>query len=234
MKLLLVEDEVHLCEALCQILKSNGYEVDFANDGKSGLQKALLEQYDMLLLDIMLPQMDGLEVLRRVREFNKETPVILLTARGEVSDKIQGLDYGADDYIQKPFNSDELLARIRAHIRRVNPDGEPSDMRYGDVLLLKAEAQLKTEQVSVSLSNKEVELFEYFIRNSTIVVPFKKVAQKLAIDNEDEEINRTSDYIDILKNKLKHVRSNATILTIQGVGYKLITPGEKALWRTTN
>lgn len=231
MKLLLVEDEAHLCEALCQILKNNGYEVDFANDGKSGLNKALLEQYDMLLLDIMLPQLDGLELLRRVREAKIDTPTILLTARGEVSDKIQGLDYGADDYIQKPFNSDELLARIRAHIRRVNPSSEPTYMEYGDVKLIKSEAKLVGEQASVALSYKEVELFEYFIQHSTIVIPFNKVAKKLSIEREEEQVSRTGEYVEILKNKLHHVKSNATILTIQGVGYKLITPTEKGLWR---
>ncbi|MGO4369890.1 response regulator transcription factor, partial [Paenibacillus sp. MCAF20] len=118
MRLLIVEDEVHLAEALSQILKKNNYSVDVVHDGESGLDNALSGIYDLLLLDIMLPEMDGITILKTIREKGLATPVILLTAKGETSDKIAGLDYGADDYVAKPFSTEELLARIRAALRR--------------------------------------------------------------------------------------------------------------------
>ena len=118
MRILIVEDEIHLAEALTQILKKHNYSVDTVHDGQSGLDNALSGIYDLVLLDIMLPEMDGITVLRKLRGQGVATPVILLTAKGETSDKIAGLDHGADDYVAKPFSTEELLARIRAALRR--------------------------------------------------------------------------------------------------------------------
>ena len=136
MRILLVEDERHIAEALMSILKKNKYTIDHVSNGEDGLNDALSGVYDLVILDIMLPKLSGLEILKKFRKENKVTPVIMLTALSEISDKIAGLDYGADDYIAKPFNTDELLARIRAALRRKSETiSENYMLSFGDITL---------------------------------------------------------------------------------------------------
>jgi two-component system response regulator ArlR len=149
MRVLIVEDEIPLAEALGQILRKNNYTVDIANDGESGLDNALSNIYDLIILDIMLPKMDGLSILKHIRREGFSTPVILLTARGEISDKVKGLDCGADDYLAKPFASEELLARIRAVSRRKNTVLEDNCLKFGDL-------QLNMSTLKLSKNDKEI------------------------------------------------------------------------------
>lgn len=142
MKILIVEDEIHLSEALTQILKQHNFQADTAHDGASGLEYALSGIYDLILLDIMLPEMDGITVLKTLRSKGIATPVILLTAKGEVSDKVAGLDHGADDYVAKPFATDELLARIRAVLRRKGDFQIDDTIKFGDIELQPANHRL--------------------------------------------------------------------------------------------
>ena len=222
MRILLVEDEKHLAEALVQILKRNKYTVDHVYDGEDGLDYALSDIYDVILLDIMLPKMNGLEVLKRFRQENKSTPVIMLTARGEVSDKITGLDYGADDYLPKPFNTDELLARIRAVCRRKSDIvSENSVLIYGDITLSTALLRLSSKTMDVTLTLKESELLEYLIHNKQIILSKEKIIEKLWGYDSEAEDNYVEVYISFLRKKLLYINSNASIMTVRGVGYKL-------------
>lgn len=222
MRILLVEDERHLAEALVQILKKNKYTVDNVYDGEDGLDYALSNIYDVILLDIMLPKMNGLEILKRFRQENKTTPVIMLTARGEVSDKITGLDYGADDYLPKPFNTDELLARIRAVGRRKSEIvSQNSTLTYGDITLSTALLRLSSKTVDVTLTLKESELLEYLMHNRQMILSKEKIIEKLWGYDSEAEDNHVEVYISFLRKKLLYIKSDVSIMTIRGVGYKL-------------
>lgn len=222
MRILLVEDERRLAEALVQILKKNKYIVDNVYNGEDGLDYALSNIYDVILLDIMLPKMNGLEILKEFRKENKTTPVIMLTARGEIADKITGLDYGADDYLPKPFNTDELLARIRAVSRRKGEIiSQNSTLEYGDITLSTALLKLSSKTNSVNLTLKESELLEFLLHNNTIVLSKEKIIEKLWGYDSEAEDNHVEVYISFLRKKLLYVNSNVKILTIRGVGYKL-------------
>lgn len=222
MKILLVEDERFLADPLVAILKKNKYSVDNVYNGEDGLDYALSNIYDIILLDIMLPKISGIKILKEFRKINKTTPVIMLTARGEIPDKIAGLDCGADDYIPKPFNTDELLARIRAVARRkgeiVSEDG---DLTFGDITLSTSLLRLSSGFSDISLTLKESELMEYLIRNSTIVLSKEHIIEKLWGFNSDAEYNHVEVYISFLRKKLSHIKSKVSIITIRGVGYKL-------------
>lgn len=222
MRILLVEDERHLAEALVQILKRNKYTVDNVYDGEAGLDYALSDIYDVILLDIMLPKMNGLEILKLFRKENKSTPVIMLTARGEVADKITGLDYGADDYLPKPFNTEELLARIRAVCRRKSEIvSENSVLTFGDITLSTSLLRLSSKTADVTLTLKESELLEYLIHNRQIILSKEKIIEKLWGYDSEAEDNHVEVYISFLRKKLIHIKSETSILTIRGVGYKL-------------
>ncbi|MEI6578737.1 MAG: response regulator transcription factor [Eubacteriales bacterium] len=222
MRILLVEDEQHIAEALAKILQNNKYTVDVVHNGDDGLDYALSNVYDVILLDIMLPKRSGLEVLEEFRKKNKTTPVIMLTARGEVSDKITGLDLGADDYIPKPFNSDELLARIRAASRRKNEIVSLNRIFTFEDISLNAEILvLSCETESITLTLKESMLLEYFICNNEIILSKDKIIEKIWGYDSDAADNNVEVYISFLRKKLQYVNSKTGILTVKGLGYKL-------------
>ncbi|MDI4649556.1 response regulator transcription factor [Cohnella hashimotonis] len=222
MRILIVEDEVHLAEALSQILRKNRYSVDIAHDGQSGLDNALSGIYDLLLLDIMLPEMDGIEVLRTLREQGVQTPVIMLTAKGETDDKIAGLDYGADDYIAKPFVTGELLARIRAALRRKGEAVIPDDgLRFGDLELNTSTLKLSCKGKELKLILKESELLELLIARRQAVTSKEQIIEKLWGFDSDAEHNNVEVYISFLRKKLTFLNASARISTIRGVGYVL-------------
>lgn len=222
MKILLVEDEKFLADPLVAILKKNKYAVDNVYNGEDGLDYALSDVYDVILLDIMLPKLSGLEILKEFRKVNKVTPVIMLTARSEVSDKITGLDYGADDYLPKPFNTDELLARIRAVARRKNEIvSENGIITFGDITLSMPLLRMSSSTADITLTLRESELMEYLIRNSTIILSKDKILEKLWGFDSEAEDNHVEVYISFLRKKLNYVKSGVSITTIRGVGYKL-------------
>ncbi|WP_138493646.1 response regulator transcription factor [Paenibacillus pinistramenti] len=221
MRILIVEDEENLAEALSQILKKQNYSVDVVNDGEEGLDNALSDIYDLLLLDIMLPGMDGISILKRIRAEGLATPVIMLTAKGEVPDRIAGLDYGADDYVAKPFSTGELLARIRAALRRKGEVVPEDALRIGDIELNTAHLKLTCKGKELKLILKESELLELLISRKQAVTSKEQIIEKLWGFDSDAEHNNVEVYISFLRKKLTFLQSSVKINTIRGVGYVL-------------
>lgn len=221
MRILIVEDELHLAEALSQILKKNNYSVDVVHDGEDGLDYALSDIYDLLLLDIMLPGMDGISILKTVRSKGMAVPVILLTAKGEIPDKIAGLDHGADDYVAKPFSSDELLARIRAAMRRKGEVMPEDALKFGDLELNATNPKLTVRGKEIKLNPKESELLELLIVRKQAVTSKEQIIEKLWGFDSEAEHNNVEVYISFLRKKLNFLGSETRITTIRGVGYVL-------------
>ena len=221
MRILIVEDELHLAEALTQILKKNNYAVDAVYDGEAGLDNALSNIYDLIILDIMLPKMDGISILRNIRKQGIPTPVILLTAKGEISDKVTGLDSGADDYLPKPFAAEELLARIRALSRRKGEVLPDNTLSYGDIELNTAALRLSKGSREVKLILKESELLELLIIRKNSVTPKEMIIEKIWGFDSEAEYNHVEVYISFLRKKLLFLEANVSINTIRGIGYVL-------------
>ena len=222
MRILIVEDELHLSEALVQILRKNRYTVDAVHDGKAGLENALTGIYDVIVLDIMLPRMDGISVLKQLRKERIATPVILLTAKGDVADKVAGLDSGADDYLAKPFATDELLARIRAASRRRGEVPAEDTLKFGDIELDPATLQLSSGRRQVRLIMKEKELLEQLIARRNTVTPKEMIIEKLWGFDSEAGDNHVEVYVSFLRKKLAFLKSDVSIQTVRGVGYRLV------------
>ena len=227
MRVLVIEDEVRLAATLRDLLEMDGYTVDVCHDGESGLDNALSAIYDVVLLDVMLPKLDGFTVLRRLRASGNSTPVLMLTARSEVSDKVQGLDCGADYYLTKPFEPRELLACVRALIRR-QPELRGSDggLTCGDLRLDKNTFSLFCGDRSVRLSRKEFDLMELLMLNQKQVLTKETLLLKIWGYESEAEDNNVEVYISFLRRKLEHLRSQVKIRTIRMVGYCLEIPEE--------
>ncbi|WP_195940120.1 response regulator transcription factor [Romboutsia sp. 1001713B170131_170501_G6] len=221
MKLLLVEDEKQLSEALTQILIKNNYSVDAVFDGEDGLDYGLTDVYDAIILDIMLPKMNGLDILKNLRKKGISTPTILLTAKGSVEDRILGLDYGADDYLPKPFSTEELLARLRAITRRKGPMVNNNILEFGDIKLNISTYNMEVNGTSLTLTSKEFDILKYFMERPTSIVTKDDLITKLWGFDSDVEHNNIEVYISFLRKKLAYVESNVQITTLRRVGYKL-------------
>ena len=223
MRVLVIEDEVRLAATLQDLLELNGYTADVRHDGESGLDEALTGIYDVILLDVMLPRLDGFTVLRRLREAGSAVPVLMLTARSEVSDKVEGLDRGADYYLTKPFDPKELLACIRALTRR-QPELRNLDLlEFGDLRLEKNSFALSRGERSVRLSRKEFDMMELLMLNRNLVLTKESLLLKLWGYESDAEDNNVEVYISFLRKKLTHLHSCVKIRTIRMVGYCLET-----------
>lgn len=221
MKLLLVEDEKQLSEALQQILIKNKYTVDAVYNGDEGLDYALTGVYDVIILDIMLPKLNGIEILKMIRKRKISTPVILLTAKGSVEDRILGLDSGADDYLPKPFSPDELLARLRALTRRNGYFINENILEFSDIKLNLSTYDMEVNDNSITLTQKEFEILKYFMQRPKLVVSKDDLITKLWGFDSDIEHNNIEVYISFLRKKLAYVESNVKITTIRRVGYRL-------------
>ena len=221
MKLLLVEDEKQLSEALQQILIKNKYTVDAVYNGDEGLDYALTDVYDVIILDIMLPKRNGIEILKMIRKRKISTPVILLTAKGSVEDRILGLDSGADDYLPKPFSPDELLARLRALTRRNGDFINENTLEVSDIKLNLSTYDMEVNDNSITLTQKEFEILKYFMQRPKLVVSKDDLITKLWGFDSDIEHNNIEVYISFLRKKLAYVESNVKITTIRRVGYRL-------------
>jgi two-component system, OmpR family, response regulator ArlR len=221
MRILIVEDEIHLAEALTQILKKHNYTVDAVHDGEAGLDNALSNIYDLIILDIMLPKRDGLSVLKEIRKEGISTPVILLTAKGEISDKVVGLDSGADDYLPKPFATEELLARIRAMARRKGEVLQDNTLKFGDIELSPSTLKLCCGNKEVKLILKESELLELLITRKKAVTSKELIIEKLWGYDAEVEHNHVEVYISFLRKKFVYLNSMVKITTVRGVGYLL-------------
>lgn len=223
MRILIVEDEKHLAEALGQIMTEQRCQTDLVYDGADGLDYALTGQYDAVILDVMLPKLDGFEVARRLRAAHVSTPILMLTARDEVPDKINGLDCGADDYMTKPFDSGELMARVRALTRR---QGEVvgNTLSVGDLTLRLDVRCLIRGDESVRLGFKEFEVLRLLMANCRAVVPKEDIIVKVWGLESEAEDNNVEVYISFLRKKLAFLGSSVTIGTVRKVGYFLEVP----------
>lgn len=223
MRILIVEDEVRLAEALGQIMEEQRYQVDVVNNGADGLDYALMSQYDVIILDVMLPGISGFDVARRLRAAHNSVPILMLTARDDTVDKVAGLDCGADDYMTKPFVSDELLARVRALTRR---QGEviSEELAFGDLTMTLSNRSLLCGGKSVRLGFKEFEILRLLLSTPRAVVPKEDIITKVwGMDSEAED-NNVEVYISFLRKKLSFLQSNVTIGTVRKVGYYLEFP----------
>lgn len=220
MRVLVVEDEVRLAEALGQIMKERKYTVDLVYDGEAGYDNAMSGIYDVIVLDVMLPKMNGFDLVREMRQNKNQTPVILLTAKDEISDKVHGLDCGADDYLTKPFSPDELLARVRALSRR---QGEVilDELVYADIKLNMSSYMLQCEPKSVHLGLKEFEIMRILLSNPRSVIPKEDLLLKVWGSETDAEDNNVEVYVSFLRKKLLYLNSVVNIATVRKVGYYL-------------
>ncbi len=221
MRVLVVEDEMQLADALSEILKRNMYNVDTAYNGIDGLDNAMTGVYDCIILDIMLPGMNGLEVLRKLRQERISTPVLLLTARSEIEDKINGLDGGADDYLTKPFVTGELLARVRALTRRKGEIVDENRLDYNGLELNKNTCSVMWQGNDVKLSLKEYQIMELLISNPHQILPKERIIEKIWGYESDVEYNNIEVYISFLRKKLSVISAPVQIKTARGIGYSL-------------
>ena len=220
MRLLIVEDEQGMAEGLQGLLEKQGYATDLAFDGDSGLDNGLTGLYDLIILDIMLPGRDGLSVLKELRRDGVETPVLMLTARSSVADRIQGLDHGADDYLTKPFDTGEFLARVRALTRRngVPLEEEPS---FGDIRLDRRKLELCRGNERLRLGPKEFQVMECLLLNKNQIIPRALLCEKVWGLLSEAAYNNVEVYISFLRKKLRALHSNVQILSIRNAGYHL-------------
>jgi two-component system response regulator MprA len=218
-RILIIEDDEAILKFLRRGLAYEGYQVDTAAEGQSGLSLALDNQYDLIVLDLMLPGIDGLEVCRRLRA-GGPVPILILTAKDQVTDRIQGLDLGADDYMTKPFNLDELLARIRALLRRAQPS-RPQVLRFADLSLDTGTRQASRGDRIISLTAKEYELLELFLRHPRQVLTREVIFDRVWGYDFGGESNIIEVYIRYLRQKLESDDEPRLLHTVRGMGYVL-------------
>ncbi len=221
MRILLVEDEKELSRALAKMLMSEGYDVDTVYDGADGLSFSLSGLYDLIVLDVIMPKMNGFEVLAEIRRRGLETPILMLTALADEKDKVAGLDKGADDYLAKPFSYGELSARIRALLRRRGKLVADNRLGYGNAYLDLNAYTLSTDQSSITLTSKEFELLRYLFEYPTFVASKEDLILKAWGLDSDFESNNLEVYISFIRKKLGHIGANFNIEAVRGVGYRL-------------
>lgn len=220
MRLLLAEDEKPLSRALTVILERNNYSVDVVYDGQAALEYLDADNYDGVILDIMMPKIDGITVLKEIRSRGNLIPVLLLTAKSEVDDKVEGLDAGANDYLAKPFHSKELLARIRA-MTRTKVAQPNSKLQIGNVTLDRASFELSTPSGSFRLANKEFQMMELMMSNPDHLISSERFMEKIWGYDSDAEINVVWVYISYLRKKLSALHADIQIKAARNVGYSL-------------
>ena len=224
MNILVVEDERNLADAIVRILNDASYNAEAVYDGRTGLRSALTGTYDAVVLDIMLPGMDGRDVVREMRRHSVSIPVLLLTARSSTAAKVEGLDAGADDYMTKPFEADELLARLRALTRR-RGDVLLEQVNFADITLDLTTHELSCEDNTVHLSGKEYEVMRILMSSNTKVVSKHDLLGRVWGDTDASE-NSVEAYVSFLRKKLAHIGSKVQITTLRMLGYRLEVLGE--------
>ena len=227
MRLLIVEDEVRLADTLRQLLNRQGYTADVCCNGVSGLDNAMTGIYDLVVLDVMLPGMNGFQVVKKLREAGIATPVLMLTAKSDVMDRVHGLDCGADYYLTKPFEPEELLACIRTLLRRSSGQAQESDaLVWGDLSLERGTFTLSCAGREVRLSRREYDLMELLMRNGSQVVTKEQLLVKVWGYDSQAEDNNVEVYISFLRRKLTHLHSAVKIKTLRMLGYCLTQEAE--------
>ena len=226
MNILVVEDEKKLADSLCEILRSQKYNCDVVYNGADGLDYAETGIYDVIVLDVMLPKLNGFEIIKALRAKHVNTPIIILTALDDISDKIVGLDYGADDYMTKPFVKQELLARIRALSRRKG-DVIIDEISFGDLKLNLNEYTLYCNKKSIRISSKEFEIMRLLLSNPSQIFSKEDLITKVWGYLSDAEDNNVEVYISFLRKKLLFLQSQVSIATVRKLGYHLCIKGKK-------
>lgn len=220
MRVLLVEDEKRMAQALCEILRQEKYDVDHCADGLEGLAAIEVGAYDLVVLDVMLPHKDGFSIAREARAKGIRTPILMLTAKSELDDTVTGLDCGADDYLTKPFRTQELLARLRALGRRSLRSADGA-LAFGDIELNRGASLLVCGENSVRLSEKEFRILEYLIANAGQILTREQLAVKIWGYESDAEYNNVEVYMSFARKKLNFVKARTEIKAVRGVGYEL-------------
>ncbi len=223
MKILIIEDENSLADIISSKLNSEKYDTYICNDGLDGYYNACSNNYDLIILDVMLPNMNGIEILKRLREKNIDCKIIMLTAKSSIEDKLDGLCNGANDYITKPFHIDELLARVNIQLKDPSKIKKSNVCEFGDIELDMSTSKLKCKYTneSVELVCKELKILEYFINNSELILSKEQIYDRVwGIDNESES-NNLEAYLSFIRKKLKAIGSNIKIKAVRGLGYKL-------------
>ena len=225
MKLLYAEDEEEMSEAVCDILTFHKYMVDAVYDGQEALDYARAEKYDGIILDVMMPKKSGFEVLKALRDEGNKTPVLLLTAKSEVEDRIEGLDLGADDYLPKPFDMGELLARVRAMLRR-REEFTPDILTLGNISLNMSNCELSTSKEKTVLPKLEYRLMETFLLNQGMYLSADQLLEKVWGYETDAEVGTVWVYISKLRKKLAGLSANVEIQAKRNIGYRLEVTGD--------
>lgn len=219
MRVLVVEDDKDISFAICKVLKLNNFYTEAVYDGVEALEYLDYDDYDCVILDIMMPRLDGLSALKKMRQKGDNTPVIILTAKSDVNDKVEGLDSGADDYLSKPFSMKELVARVKALTRRKSTIIKKYE--FGNVTLNTSTYEMHTESSCVRLLNKEYQLMEMLIVNSNILLSTDKIMNTIWGYDNESEINVVWVNISSLRKKLVQIGANVTIKAVRGLGYSL-------------
>lgn len=229
MKILIIEDEYNLADAISSVLKEEKYLVDINTNGEDGLFTALSGIYDLIILDVMLPKINGFEILKKIREEKLDTKVIMLTAKSNIDDKMIGFNNGADDYITKPFHMEELLARVNLQLRKKEIINGNNKLEVGDIKLdiKKLELTCTTTNESINIIGKEFQLLELFMKNPNIILEKDQIFVKIWGYDADCELNNLEAYISFIRKKLKIIGSKIIIKVIRNIGYKLEVKNEK-------
>ena len=206
MNILIIEDEYSLADAIAETLKNEKFNVCIKTDGEAGEDEALTENYDLILLDVMLPKKNGFDILKTLGQEKIKTPVIMLTAKSEIDDKLNGLEHGADDYITKPFAMRELMARIKAVLKRTNNIDNTDYLEYGDLVLDLKNAKLKSNNNEIQISGKELKLIEQLLINKNQISSRENLAERIWGYESDAEYNNVEVYITFVRRKLKRSR----------------------------
>lgn len=221
MRLLLIEDDVKISAFIEKGMRENGFTVDAARDGLEGLNLALTESYDVAVVDIMLPNLDGLSIIEKIRVRNVDFPVLILSAKQSVDDRIQGLQRGGDDYMVKPFSFSELLARVQALIRRDKKSNQPTELQVGDLKMDLLKHEVYRGDSRLELPAKEYALLEYFMRNPEIVISKTSILERVYDYSFDPQTNVVDVLVCRVRNKVDKDFSKKMIHTVRGMGYVL-------------
>ncbi len=223
MRILIVEDEFNLADVISSRLKKEKYAVDIFCDGEEGLESALTNIYDLIILDVMLPNINGFEILKKIREKNIKSKVIMLTAKTQLEDKLTGLNQGANDYVTKPFHIDELVARVNVQLRNTDNQIVKDYIEAGDLRLNTKTTNLlcTTTNESIDIVCKEFLLLEYFMRNPGQTLSREKIYEKVWGFESDAESNNLEAYLSFVRRKIKIIGSSVQIKAVRGLGYKL-------------
>ncbi len=221
MKVLIIEDQYSLADAIAETLKRENFVVKIVADGEEGEDEALTNVYDLILLDVMLPHKDGFEILRELRREKIETPVIMLTAKSEIYDKLNGLENGADDYITKPFHMKELIARIKVILKRNVKVSDINVLEFGNLKFNTKTGEMSCKENKITINGKELELLETLLINKNQIMDRETLANKIWGYDSEAEYNNVEVYISFLRKKLRLLKANIKIKAIRGIGYKM-------------